>query len=110
MSPSERVDGQVYEACMMYHPRDGARYAKKEEDYQALVSQGFTKSYIHQEYPKVVRHPKDGERLVNNASEFVALGDGWETAGYVTMLPKAPMKLPNGDLRETPWELVPGKK
>lgn len=108
MSP-ERVDSTIFESCMMYHPRDGAKMAVKEEDYKLLVSMGYTKSYLFQEYPKVVKHAKLGERQVNSAAEFVALGDDWEPVGYVPMLPKAPVKLPNGDVRETPWELVPGK-
>jgi hypothetical protein len=48
----------------MYHPTEAPKMVKNESDEETLLGQGWSSSYIQQEYPKYV----DG-KVVNNPDE-----------------------------------------
>lgn len=82
MSP-QYSRGEVFTPGMYYHPTLGAKFAATEQDAAQLKAMGFTDRYIHQEYPKVVKHKTTGEaKVANSAEEHQAFGDNWIHAGH----------------------------
>lgn len=73
---------EAFEPCMMYHPKLGAKYVKTQDEALQLSGNGWTKQYIHQPYPTVMKHPTKGKKTVHSAEEHAALGEGWGPVGY----------------------------
>ncbi|HEV2275654.1 MAG TPA: hypothetical protein VGR96_15890 [Acidobacteriaceae bacterium] len=75
--------GEVFIPGMWYHPTLGAKFAANEQDAAQLKAMGFADRYIHQEYPKVVKHKRTGEaKVANSLAEHQALGEDWVHAGH----------------------------
>jgi hypothetical protein len=88
---------------MVYHRTLGHREVNTKEELSALMSEGFTERYLHQDYPRMMYrvgmshvsvsgHQLSGAtRVVHSKQEQDALGSGWSTEpGTSTAEPEGP--------------------
>lgn len=89
MSPQQPIyrNAENFEPGMMYHPQGGAKHVSTPEQKAAAIAEGFHDRYMHQEYPKVMKHDKKKKRLVVTSKQHLAdltkeHGEGWTDVGY----------------------------